>query len=287
MSGESQFENLPTPSPEGPLTFAEKKKFLENLREFFKDSASEMREDGMPVNDQGRIDMDKFKGVYSVQELKGDKEYVEDLKDKFQRAKISEIESRGFLPGLKEKAIQEIKFGEACEMLVTAVLHKNLPEGFVALRSSEYDDIRNGVDTIILDKNTGNIVCALDEIASTKGERFDNKQNSALRSNLRGGGFVKYGLSFNKERTPQGKLEIKRGTMRNIPLFYGAFSREEIESALREFRPSRESSFAEQKIYSDFLGLVREQISKLDKGCLDRQLRRRLELFEKSVLELR
>ncbi len=164
--------------------------------------------------------------------MEDDKKYVKERKEVFRRARISELESRGFLPGLKERVLKEETYGEACEMLATAVLQKNLPEGFIAMRTSEYDDISNGMDTVILDKNTGNIVCAIDEIGQNKGARYEKKVDNTMKRNLKGGGLLKYGVSLDSRSSGGNKPEFKRGRAWNIPLFYCAFPESAAKAAL-------------------------------------------------------
>lgn len=215
--------------------------------------------------------------------MASDKEWVERHKEIFKRAERAEKEK--LLPGLKEKALKEKGLGEVFEMLLTAVLHKNLKEDFIIVRSSEYDDIKNGVDTIILDRKMGNIVCAIDEIGRIKGPRYEEKKQKILEKNYKGGGFLKYGIHFEKKK--EG-MELKRGLVDNVPLFYCAFSENKIKSTLENFQFFQESSLAEQELFNSFFKLCLEQIDYLLKNRnLYSKLKERLELFKESMEALR
>lgn len=205
-----QFEKSPTASFEKSEARIEqklvRKEGLEGLRDYIKEISSELKEEGVPVDDKARIDMNKFEGVYPRQSIESDKAWIKDLKGRWERSAIAESRWSWAFP--KEKALRDMPVGDIFEMLTTSILHKKLNKDFVVTRTSEYDDARNKVDNIILERETGNIVCAFDEIGASSGERFKEKKNKVLERNWqRGGADLKYGLYFEKKND---KMELKK-----------------------------------------------------------------------------
>ena len=111
----------------------------------------------------------------------------------------------------------EKRDGALAETVVLAVLNKFLNERFVVVRASSYDDYEHGVDTLILDRESGGVVCAVDEVVGILGDdRYADKVSRAQKKLKEHGGMqVTYGLSF--EKTEAGTPELRRGTLPNVP----------------------------------------------------------------------
>jgi hypothetical protein len=71
--------------------------------------------------------------------------------------------------------------GERFEVLKTIVFYKFLNEKFIIVRTSSYDDVQNHVDNLIVEKETGNIVCAFYEVSAISGPEFIKKQERFLK----------------------------------------------------------------------------------------------------------
>jgi len=265
------FEKEETPEAQ-PEQKEARKEGLEGLRDYIGEMSLELKKEGVPVDERARIDINKFSSVYSKQSIESDKAWIKDLKDRWERSAIAE--SRWSWAFSKEKALRDVPLGDVFEMLTTSILHKNLGKDFIVTRTSEYDDARNKVDNLILERETGNIVCAFDEIGAASGERFEEKKNKVLDRNWqRGGADLKYGISLEKKTE---KMELKKGAVYQIPLFYLAMSKEEIKKALDD--PGLEG-----KIFHDFVNSVNEQIKKIKEGPVHPKLKKRLDFFEKVI----
>jgi hypothetical protein len=276
MSFEQQFERPPASSQEKAGEQTEKKEArkegLEGLRDYIKEMSSELKEEGVPVDDKARIDINKFDKVYSRQAIESDKAWIKDLKGRWERSAAAESRWSWAYP--KEKALKDVPVGDVFEMLTTSILHKKLSKDFIVARTSEYDDARNKVDNIILERETGNIVCAFDEIGAASGERFNEKKNKVLERNWqRGGADLKYGLSLEKKTD---KTELKKGAVYQIPLFYLSLPEEEIKKALHD--PA-----LEENIFRSFVSSVSEQTKAIKEGPVHPKLRKRLDFFEKII----
>jgi hypothetical protein len=124
---------------------------------------------------------------------------------------------------------KEKSLSNRLEMSVTGVFHKMLKSEFLVVRSSTYDDYYNGADTVIVNKETGDIICAIDEY-NAEGDRSDAKQKKAQKTDNRGAN-LRYGLTFEKgaaESAP--KLVV--GPIRNIPVFYLKLTRDQLDPLL-------------------------------------------------------
>ncbi len=117
---------------------------------------------------------------------------------------------------LLEKAREEkLKTkGEQLEMFKTLMFNEFLGSDYCSLRTSSYDDIKNGIDNIILDLKTGEIICAIDETGDVGELELSEKRNNIRHKNYSGkGGELKYGIII-KER------EISLGKIFQIPILY-------------------------------------------------------------------
>lgn len=221
----------------------------EKVRDFMKEISKELKREGFPIGNDGRIDMRAFKNFYSKGALIEDNKYIKKREDSFDE----ELLEKGF----SKEEIEERKLmsaGERFEKLKTAILYKAFKEKFVVARSSRYDDIRNGIDNVIMEKETGNIVCAVDDVATDENSKeFKEKERKVMEKNMAGGAKLKYGITID-ERGRMRKTELN-----NIPVFQ--LTLKDIEEAEKKFDPSKkESSDDEKKLASDFLSSIKEQI---------------------------
>ncbi len=241
----------------------------EQLNRFLESMSLQLKAEGMPVEDDCRIDMKAFEGVYSPEAIKKDEEMIEKRRKEWYG---SSAESGVGNPG------------EDLEMMKSAIFYKNLKKDFVVLRSSAYDDIKNGVDNIIIERSTGNLVCALDEVEDTSGKIYEKKKEAVLNRNIeRNGVNLKYGLTFEKEGD---KMKLKLGEMKGLPIFYLALPKDHVEKGIKSFIPSEgQSSDYEKKLFSYFIASLNSQIKALELNPrhLDSKLKERLDAFERCL----
>lgn len=154
------------------------------------------------------------------------------------------------------QADEEKHDGALAESAVLCVLNKVLGERFVAVRASKYDDYENGVDTLILDRESGGVVCAFDEVVGAEdGDRYAHKIERARdRLAARGGMRVKYGLAFSKMNGEGARLD--RRSLPNIPGFCISLSREDLHRLIRTADFNRGAAVSEIE-RSVFRGVVR------------------------------
>ncbi len=245
------------------------------LKKFIETAAADYRKEGIPVDTDGRIDMRVFHDSYP--DVQKDEANVKMWREEeFSKDTAGQSEN----PSMRD--------GERLEMLIHAILYKNLHSKYIVVRSSHFDDIHNKVDNVLFDRETGSPICALDEVGDIKGARFETKQAAVRDRNLgNGGASLKYGLKLKNEN---GKITVVPGAIANIPVFYVALPHDRIEKGVREFIPSAtEQSEFEKKLFEYFLQATEFQIHGLElySGRLDQNLKNRLAVFKKALVGLK
>jgi hypothetical protein len=118
-------------------------------------------------------------------------------------------------------------------MAITSILYKFLHEDFVVARASHYDDFKGGVDNVIVNKRTGEVVCAFDEVYDGyKPDRLSGKVEKVVKKAKAGGAEIKYGFTFGRDE--QGKRTLLRQAIKNIPTFYLSLSTGELDKLLSD-----------------------------------------------------
>lgn len=212
----------------------------------------------LPLNIQnGRLDMDEYvkQGIFSPEVVEGTKQTIKELTKKFLEAINPQ--------DIDEKIQEEIK-GEKVELLAQIVLYKFLNQKFLVVRSSLYDDIDNGVDNLIIDKETGAVVCTLDVSGSLSNRNVEEKMKKIFKINQKGGARIKYGLILTKDK--QGKKFFKGGPNFNLPLFGTLIDFNEIEKELINFSDElTDITEIEKKLFIYFAKVVYNQVMEMDK----------------------
>lgn len=197
----------------------------EKLTNYLEKTSETLKErEGIPLTSECRVDENEYVDVYSQQAVKEDLEKVNRTKKILaEKADMS----------LSEWEINRQKSnGNKFEELKTAVYNKNSDGKLIVVRSSEYDDFVNGVDNIMIDKRTGNVVCAIDEIVDDEGESkvYKNKERNIAKKNKQGGVDIKYGFTY---KNGEDKATLDR--VRNVPIFSLSLSRRELQQEIRKF----------------------------------------------------
>ena len=237
------------------------KNYLENISKKINDeygvaiNSDGEKRDTKLLNEDGTVRMNAFRigegGPYK-NENKNDKKHIEYLEKKWE-------EEEGWNEEKKEK-----NFGELWEKAKTVILNKIIGTKFIVVRASKHDDYENGVDNIIINKETGNVVCAFDEVSAEKGtEKEVEKSEKVEEKNKEGGATIKYGLTVNKEK------QIIKKEINNIPIFYLRLSGEDLVKLLHEMDyKSEKLSEIELNVFGDLVDSLKEQLKELEKKAI-------------------
>jgi len=251
---------------------------VEKLLNFAKDLSTSLNADGLPImipkenfDDCYRIDVKKFSDVYCKEKIEKDIAAVQEKENTFKELekineeKIKEALSYRKSPDQLLDIDEKMTKGSVFEILKTSLFNKFLKEDFLVLRTSRYDDIKNGVDNMILEKNGKNVICAIDDVTQTKlSTYFEEKKKEILHKNLELNGVkIKYGVYFEKDKN--GQRVLRKGPLENIPLFYLPLTQDYLKEGLNNFIPSlNEYSDYEKKLMKYFLSAFMFQIRMME-----------------------
>jgi hypothetical protein len=243
----------------------EEEQGMQRLEQFIESTTKKYRAENVPITHDGRIDMLAYQSLYP--------DVVEDLS----RTREGQLNAEE----LRQERLQST--GEKLEILAYAVFSRNIGEQFIVARSAPHDD-RNGVDTILLDRETGNLVCAFDEVGDTTGQAYEKKLSVVQDKNKKGGASLKYGLGITQH---EGKKEVIKTSAKNIPLFYLAVPKDRVEKGVREFLPDKPADF-EEKLFAYFVATLASQVTNLElySNHLNPDLKAKLTAFKKILNDL-
>ena len=236
---------------------------LENLRFLTTEIATQENEEfDLPLDSQtGRLDMEEYvkRGVYTPENVDGDKDTLRQLERKW----LDKI-----TPNNKKECLEKEINGEKVELLTMITLYKFFKNKFLITRSARYDDVDNGVDTVIFNKDTGKIVCTLDESGTLFGQYADKKRLKILEKNEKGGTRLKYGLILTKDSSDQNR--IKGGQVKNIPVFDLLMDSNELNKHLPEVKNNlSDISDFERILFIYFTKAINFQVNQMQDPALN------------------
>ena len=211
---------------EKPRTSAEKKESLDlnpeglrNLGLLLEKVATYFESKlGIGIEKTSEVSMDWFSktGYYTKEEVEQDKERVAQLEEKFARNDTTKNPNH-------EKMN---KIAETFEKTVSVIFHYALKAKKLSIvPTARHTDIFDGVDSFIIDEETGQVICAVDETNSNRDNVIQgSKLNNIIKRNKEEK-TIKYGIALNKEDKKWYPSELKR---EDAPLAYLSMPREEI-----------------------------------------------------------
>ena len=220
------------------------KEAYEKLTSLCKQAVEKLREKGITCLDQyGRITMESFLDVRSQEEVAKDNANAERLDKKYSHTNLNSRESYN-----KRKS-------EYLEMMVFVIFAKcTLDKGLAVVRTTNFDDYTNGVDTLMINTETGEIIANVDETLDLS----DAKQYKAYEMNERGGGKVAYPITA----TADGTLAPSETPIKNIPVTVLPPPQGGIVDFILEMDPSIDViSEADYRLYEHFIDNTKLDIS--------------------------
>jgi hypothetical protein len=169
--------------------------------------------------------------------------------DRINIANKEKIWSEDVKKTLEETALDREKNpANIAEIAVTLLFDKVLRDEFVVMRASVYDDYENGADQLIIDKQTGAVICGFDDAVLGSFDKDQEIKKNKIDAKMKhGGARIKYGATVK-----EGKLERKN--LENIPIFYFNLNKAELSSLLKPLT-ANEAELAEVE-KSTYMGLV-------------------------------
>jgi len=237
---------------------------IKELTGFLQNMAESLRNEGLPIKNDGRMDEEGFDKIYAKEEIKSDAERIN-----YYKSQWGEHENK------KETN------GEKLEMLKTGIFNKFLGDKFIVVRSTEIDDVDNKVDNVIMEKETGNIVSAFDEVSEINDYRYKEKVEKIMERN-RDGVTLKYGLSLDKDKNikPAGKIS-------HIPLFYLALPQRQLEEGIKKFKSESASEY-DKKLFEYFILSIKTQMKGLElRNDINPECQKKLKKLEESLKNIK
>lgn len=155
------------------------------------------------------------------------------------------------LSNWKEK--REKNTASIAEMATVVLLDKFFGDRFLVARASAYDDYENGVDNVLLDKETGAVICGFDQVvAMNGGDGSSKKEDKMRRILLKGGTKLEYGIALDDDK------KIKREKLNHIPAFFLAINKGDLLSLLEELKDNKVSN-GTKKVLKNILLSVSDQ----------------------------
>lgn len=246
------------------------------------------------VNLDGRIRIENFSiengGIYDAEVIATDTDLVHNAdrshSGSFEKAtqaryhKQYGIETEeGILAHYK--AEKEKSASNQSEMVVTALLHKILKERFLVVRASEFDDYLKGMDNLILDKETGAVICAFDEVVENISDAGkDSSKILKMQAKAeQGGAQAKYGVALRDDG------ELVRSHIQHIPVFYVNLKSADLKDLTDSLTDHFDGdvSSVERDIFTSLVDSIRKQKELLEVLHLPNNMRRKLAEFDASL----
>lgn len=171
---------------------------------------------------------------------------------------------------------QAISNWHQLEMATTVLFHKFLPDNFVAVKAAKYDDYENGVDSLIVNKSTGEVVCTIDDFSgSSGGERERAKQKKALAKAKKGGARVRYGFTYDEDGT------LRKTSLEKIPTFNLRLSSDAVRELLdgMNFELGQPSSEKERSVMLKVIDDLLKQTEVMVQSGLDIDMKSKILKF--------
>lgn len=242
------------------------------------------------VTEQGMLSMDFFSrengGIYTTEEIKKDKEEI--LAKEIEWSGAYDLNVQNFYKKTKniegkEEIVKEWtknkerEKSSQMEMLTNVIFYKTLKDDFFVSRTSRKDDL-GGVDTYLVNKKTGDIVCAFDEVHDhAQGDRKDEKWKR-VESIGKGGKTIKYGV------VPEGDRLLQR-EIRNVPVFFISLTTEELIRGMEGFSRNVEEppNELEKKYFNKFTLLLQEEYDRVKDMQMPNATRENLRKFKRAL----
>ena len=243
------------------------------------------------VNERGVISMDFFSrvngGIYTPEEIENQKREILEKEIEWSGADDPNVQAyyknEKKIEGKEKIAEARVKDKERekssqMEMLTNAIFYKVLKDRFIVVRASTYDDYFSGVDNYLVDKETGDVVCAFDEVHDhERGDRKDKKWER-VEAIGKGGKKIKYGV------VPHGDKLIQK-EIRNIPVFFLSLTTEELTRGMEKFSRNINDTANEweKMTFNKFTMLLQEEYDRVKDMQMPSPTRENLEKFKRAL----
>lgn len=201
------------------------------------------------------LDLEKIWAGVSFRDTSADSipEIAEAERNNFLEFRKRKMKRYGIKASLPEKEInsellrnfreeRELQESFQFEKVVPIVFSKVVGEKFLTTEAAVRDNYKEGVDTVMLDKESGEIVCTLDEVrgvlrksadgSEARSDREKQKSFRTHRDNTQGGRELAYGLSIVTDKTTK-KRSLYKGPVKDLPILYVGVLGQDLENVMQ------------------------------------------------------
>jgi len=260
----------------------------------------------------------KENGVYSKTERTGeeseitsireDEEYAQTREDVFAEISIINIDEEviddeegqaGYrnqgcetIDDMRKKYKEETRNldGVKMEKAILIAFNRILGPKYTMLRTSSYDDIKNGIDFIILEIGTGIIVCGFDGFVDDKNKKFKDKRyekkiKKSRQSAQKEGAEIKYGVTFGQK---EEKTVLQRKAITNMLTVCLKADKQDLYNLLAGMNYSGDNpSEIELETFDKIMGSLEKQLETLEGDEVAEVLSGSLESFKESLQDMK
>ncbi len=230
-------------------------------------------------------------GIYADEEVKHDQEELRELELGFCGAsdpkvaafyaKVRNCTTPAEIIENWKKEKKKSKSG-MFEDAVQIMLHKFFSDRFLVVHSAPYDDYKAGVDNLIINKETGDVIGAFDEVHDSNDGAYTAKKMEKLKKIAsRGGASIRYGLTIAEGQLRQARLE-------KVPVFAISLSAEKFKNLLPAILDGglSEKSAEEKAFLQALLISWREQSEQIEPLARSEKMKANLERFKAYLGEM-
>lgn len=216
---------------------------------------------GPLLDKECRINMDSFfqEEGYAPEKIERDQKSIQERKEYWSGADYEEDEEN------KQKAMreyeEELEKSQSLlfEKMVNVIFYEIVNEEFLVARTSLHDDQKHGVDHVIVNKETGEIICGVDEVESNN---FKNKESKVKELNEKGGAKIEYGITFESDEESK-KATLVRKQLEHIPVFYLGITKREFQELLKGMNGNLSPSQQELAFFENTIRSLERQRKEL------------------------
>ena len=212
---------------------------------------------------------------YTEEKIKKDEKSVQERKDEFERKKKKRKDNNG----------------ELFEEVMACILHRILKEKYLVVRSSDYDDLNNGIDLLIINPETNEIIFLVDNITTFRDDfeamkAIEDKEDKVLNKNMNGGAEMEYGFAF-KENEQSHNMELTGERRKGIPIFSMHLYGKELDELLNgmDYNINNDPSKIELDTFDELIRIMKvereqmiEKIQEKSEGDIEEMKEKEIEL---------
>ena len=195
--------------------------------------------------------------------------------------KESGLDTPELIIGQWKKKKEESKSG-MLEQAMLVLLYKFLKEDFLVVRTAAHDDYLAGVDNLIIEKKSGKVVCAFDEVHDRNDGKYTTDKFNKHKKLAEGGGvYVRYGLKIEGNKIVQHEI-------RNVPVFAISLTQDKFAELLPAMLQNglSQTGKVEKEIMTAVLESLKNQAAELKKARIDYKIKGRINELYKDKAEI-